>query len=164
MSLHRRDRWTHAQEDSLPGQRKAVKWTSGAGSFSLLLLLCESCLSCANRWFLFFVCATFFRKLLSNLALTASSKSMYSKGRVVTGHASSGITNNHGEQRTIVRRCCWWSRIWRLSRSGNVHAVLHPLILQWRCACRRHAEFGCLSHIDCLISWLCGDCRRYPYR
>ena len=48
---------------------------------------------------------------VENIALTASSKSMYSKGRVVTGHASGGITNNHGEQRTIVRRCCWWSRI-----------------------------------------------------
>jgi len=84
--------------------------------------------------------------------------------RVVTGHTSGGITDNHGEKRTVVTRCCRWSRIGRLSRSGNVHAVLHPLILQWRCACRRHAEFGCLSHIDCLISWLCGDCRRYPYR
>ena len=36
--------------------------------------------------------------------------------------------------------------------------------MQRRCACRRHAEFGSLSYSDRLISWLCRDCRRYPYR
>jgi hypothetical protein len=36
--------------------------------------------------------------------------------------------------------------------------------VQWRCACRRHAEVGSLSYPHRLIGWLCRDCRRCPYR
>src|SRR6266496_2964745 len=36
---------------------------------------------------------------------------MNRKRRVVTGHGSGEITHSHGEERTVVRRCCRWSRI-----------------------------------------------------
>src|SRR4029453_12649635 len=81
---------------------------------------------------------------------------IYGQDRVVTGNASGEITHSHGEERTVVLHCCRWSRIGRLSRSSNVHAILRPLIVQWRCACRRHAEAGFLSCFDRLIGWLCG--------
>ena len=37
--------------------------------------------------------------------------SVDSQDRVVTGHTSDDITYNHGEKRTVVRRCCGRSRI-----------------------------------------------------
>ena len=80
--------------------------------------------------------------------------------RVVTGHTSGGITDNHGEKRTVVTRCCRWSRIGRLSRSGNVHAVLHPLIVQRPCACRPDTKFGCLPYPNRPIGRLSCNRRR----
>jgi len=89
---------------------------------------------------------------------------IYCQRRVVASHASGPITHSHREERTVVPGSGRRSRIRRVSRSSNVHAILRPLIAQWRRACRRHAEAGSLSCVDCLIGWLGRDCRWRPYR
>ena len=82
---------------------------------------------------------------------------MHGQDRVVAGHTADAVAHYYREETAVIGRGRRRGSIGRLGRSGDVHAVLTPLIAQRGRSCSRHAKFGRLPHGDCLVGRLGRD-------
>jgi len=81
---------------------------------------------------------------------------IHRNGGGAAGHAASGVADDYGKLRSVVRARRGWRGVAGGSGTTDSHAVFAPLVAQRGGARSSHAEGGGLPRRDSLACWLRG--------